>query len=105
MLITPLQYVRKEFDDTDKLSPEDWLRKMQEFSVLQNSKIDLSNILEMSGSKLKVLKIATTALNFDDGSNYENSLFQIVQVLTEIKWEDLDKEVIKSLFYLVSPVS
>ena len=105
MSITPLEYVKKEFHNTDKLSTEDWLRKMQEFSILQNSKIDLSHILEMSELKLAVLKISITSLYFADDSNYENSLFQVIQVLTQIEWESLDKEVIKSLYYLLNPIS
>ena len=104
MSITPLEYVKKEFDDTDKLSTEDWLRKMQEFSVLQNSKIDLSHILEMSDkSKLKALESAVSALYFSDNSDYKNALLSVVKELSNIDYDVLEDEVIRAMFYLLNP--
>ena len=103
MSITPLEYVKKEFNSPDRLSTEDWLRKMQEFSVLQNSKIDLSHIIEMSDkSKLKGLNVAVSALYFSDNFDYKNSLLSIVRELSNIEYDVLDEKVIRDIFYLLN---
>lgn len=107
MTITPLEYVKKEFADFEDMSHDDWLRKMQEFAVLQNSKINLEHILEMNYAKDKAaymaLKAATESLFFSDNSDYGNALCLVVSHLAKIDLNVLNEDIVKSIYYLLNP--
>lgn len=108
MSITPLEYVQKEFAQLEDMSNADWLRKMQEFAVLQNSKINLEHIVEMTytkNEKFHALNSAVTALYFSDKKDYANGLFGVVRHLAAIEYESLNDDVIKGIYYLLNSVS
>lgn len=107
MSITPLEYVQKEFKELEDMSQNDWLRKMQEYAVLQNSKINLEHILEMTYAKdksaLYALNSAVQSLYLADSKDYKNGLFAVVRHLAKIDIEEINDEVIKSIYYLINP--
>lgn len=108
MPITPLEYVKKEFADLEDMYHDDWLRKMQEFAVLQNSKVNLEHIIEMTYKKnesFHALNSAVSALYFSDNSDYKNGLFNVVRHLASMEFNALNDDVIKSIYYLLNPVS
>lgn len=103
MQISPIDFVQLEFQDENQLTPQDWLRKMQEYAVLQNSKIPLNHLLELSYEQKNALRSAISALYFSDNSDYRNALYNVVRHLSKIPHEDLDEETIKAIFNLFEP--
>lgn len=105
MQLTPKEYIKKEFPDWDgeNLSPEVWLRKMQEFAVILNSKIEVSHLLNLEYGTKNALRSAISALYFNDSSDYKKALFQVVHCLAKIPYEDLSDEVIQSIYDLFEP--
>jgi hypothetical protein len=104
MNLTPLEFVMKEFPDMDQeLSTDVWLRKMQEFAVLQNSKIDISRLLELEYTAKAGLISAISALYFSDSKEYKNALFQVVHHISGISYDDLNEETINAIYFLFAP--
>ena len=102
MTITPREFVEKEFPDLSGVSLSDWLRKMQEFAVLQNSKVNLDHLLEIKGDQLNALNSAVSALYFADNKDYKNALFSVVRHLSKIDFDVLDDEVVRAIYYLLN---
>lgn len=105
MKITPLEFVKKEFPKWDgkHLPPDVWLRKMQEFAILTNEKIDLGRLLELDYPEKNALRSAAGALYFDDNSDYKNALYQVIHHLTKIPFSDLSSDTVRSIYYLFEP--
>ena len=102
MNLTALEYIQKEFDDIDKITPKMWLRKMQEYAVLKNSAIDLEHILNLPKNQKKAVAVASEAVYFSDNSDYKNALYSILSVLTNIPMNDLEDDVVKAIFHLLA---
>lgn len=105
MKITPTEFIEKEFPNWDSgiLPPDVWLRKMQEFSVLVNSKIDLSSLLHLEYDAKNALRSAVAALYFDDNRDYKNALLQVVHHISKIPYSDLDDDIVQAIYYLFGP--
>jgi hypothetical protein len=105
MKITPTEFIKKEFPNWDGgiLPPDVWLRKMQEFSVLMNSKIDLSRLLHLEYDAKNALRSAVAALYFNDNKDYKNALFQVVHHISKIPYSDLDDDTVQAIYYLFEP--
>lgn len=107
MTLTPLEFIQKEFQDFDPekqtLPPGVWMRKMQEYSVLTNAKIDLEHLLKLDHQSKCAMRSAVSALYFNDNSDYKTALYQVVHHITQIKLDDLNEDVITSIFYLFEP--
>ena len=101
--ITAEEYVRKEFENFEDMSHEDWLRKMREYSVIQSSKVNLDYVQGLRFANKPVFRAiqkASEALHFNDNSDYKNTLYGVLQSLCDIAWDDLTDETVKSIFYL-----
>lgn len=105
MKITPTEFIKKEFPNWDGgvLPPDVWLRKMQEFAVLTNAKIDLSRLLALEYCAKNALRSAAGALYLDDNSEYKNALFQVVHHISKIPYSDLNDETVRAIYYLFEP--
>ncbi len=105
MQLTPQEYIKKEFPnwDGENLSPNVWLRKMQEFAVITNSKVEVSHLLNLEYGTKNALRSAVAALYFNDSSDYKKALYQVVHYLAKIPYEDLTDEVVQSIYYLFEP--
>lgn len=105
MKITPTEFIKKEFPNWDGgfLPPDVWLRKMQEFSVLMNAKIDLARLLDLECCVKNALRSAVVALFLDDNSDYKNALFEVVHQISQIPYSDLNDETLRAIYYLFEP--
>lgn len=105
-MLTPQEFIEKEFPGlgNDPLPNEVWLKKMAEYAILTNSKQELTHLLELGRDEKKVLLAATGGLYLDDSNDYYKALFQIVWILTKINPSEIDKNLIKSIYYLLSSI-
>jgi hypothetical protein len=111
MVLSPTEFIQKEFEELTDLTQEDWLRKMVEYSVIQNSKVNLDFIVGLQYEKnktiLPALNAAVSAINFADNNNYVPALYDVVSHLGKIDFKDMDytkaHEIVSSIYYLLNP--
>ena len=106
--MTAEQFVSKEFKDFEDMSHDDWLRKMQEYAVIKNSKVNLDAVLEMASkqdNKYFALKAAVSALYLKGSREYEDALNAVVKNLAQITWEQFDNKAIEDIYRILNPNS
>jgi len=97
--MTALEFVKREFNDTSKMTEEDWLRKMSEFQVIKNLNIvDLEQLLELSEKEKTVIQGACgTLLKCPNRVDLENELYSVIAVLSGVGVPYLDEAMIRNL--------
>ncbi len=103
MKMTPIDFIHLEFPDETQMTPQEWLRKMQEFAVIQNAKTPIEHLLELSPENKKALNYSISALYFYDSKDYRSELFEVAHNLTKINKEDLDEQTISEIYSLLNP--
>lgn len=101
--MTAIEFVLKEFNSISNLSEAVWLRKMEEYAVLQNKAVNLEGILSLSKNEKAALSAAVSALYFDKNiEDYQHHCFLVIYHLARIEIELLDEKMIDALFKLLN---
>lgn len=103
--MTALEFIQKDmpyFDpNSNSFGPDFWIRKMEQYAVIKGAKLDIFFILNLDSNTKKALFEAAKALYLDDSSGYKNALYEVVHNLTNIQYDDLEKDLIKNIFDLL----
>lgn len=99
---SPEDFVKKEFSDLSNLSKDDWLRKMKEFAVLENSEEDLESLLDLEPKVKKALAAASAAIYFNDSSDYLGTLYRIVCCLSDVRTDKVNGQTIVDIYHLLN---
>jgi hypothetical protein len=101
--LTAEEFITKEFEDFNFMSPNDWLRKMKEFSIINNHGLDLSHLEKLNYKEKNAFKSALSKLYFNDKSDYKMGLMEVVMYLGEFESSEIDEDTIKIMYGFLNP--